>query len=96
VIQEDAESVADVVEMFLFRHLLHWLECMSILGMLRTAVVSVLHLLNRLFKVCDWWSVHFSRFDNIFSIVVASATSKQVNQPCGKSIAICPDFRQFH
>jgi hypothetical protein len=51
-IAEEAESIAEVLERFLFRHLLHWLEAMSILTKSRMAVASVRCLLDWL-QVCN-------------------------------------------
>ena len=51
-INEGAESMTDVLEQFLFRHLLHWLEAMSILKKSRTTITSVRRLLDWL-RVCN-------------------------------------------
>jgi len=51
-IADEEESIAGLLEQFLFQHLLHWLEAMSILKKSRTTIVSVHHLLNWL-QVCD-------------------------------------------
>ena len=45
------EAVADELEEFLFRHLLHWLEVMSILKQSRTTIASMRHFL-------EWLQVH--------------------------------------
>jgi hypothetical protein len=55
-IADGAEAIADVLEQFLFRHLLHWLEAMSILKKSRTTVASVRCLLDWL-KVCRLFSL---------------------------------------
>jgi hypothetical protein len=49
---EEEESTADVLEDFLFHHLLHWIECMSILKKSRTTVTSV-RCLHDWLRVCD-------------------------------------------
>jgi hypothetical protein len=54
-IADGAEAIADVLEQFLFRHLLHWLEAMSILKKSRTTVASVCRLL-------DWLKVFYYLF----------------------------------
>jgi hypothetical protein len=50
VITEDVDMVRDTLEQFLFRHLLHWLEAMSILKKSKTTIRSV-HFLR------DWLHV---------------------------------------
>jgi len=50
-ITEEAELFADQLEEFLFRHLLHWLEAMSILKKSRTTIASTRCLLDWL-RVC--------------------------------------------
>jgi hypothetical protein len=58
LITEKAESFADTLEHFIFRHLLHWLEVMSILEKSRTTITSVRCLL-------DWLRVWHS---NLFLV----------------------------
>jgi hypothetical protein len=50
-IREEEETVANILEKFLFRHLLHWIEGMSILKKSRTTVASV-PLLHDWLRVC--------------------------------------------
>jgi hypothetical protein len=44
-VTEEAESLADLLQQFLSRHLLHWLEVMSILNMSRDVIASLRNLL---------------------------------------------------
>jgi hypothetical protein len=55
-IKEGTEYIADILEQFLFQHLLHWLEAMSILKKSRTTIASVHRLLDWL-QVCDSYFV---------------------------------------
>jgi hypothetical protein len=45
-IKKEEESIVEVLEQFLFQHLLHWIEAMSILKESRTIVASLRLLLN--------------------------------------------------
>lgn len=59
-IREDASSISRLLETFLFRHLLHWLEIMSILNLTRTTINS-LRCLLRWAEICCYchscWSL---------------------------------------
>ena len=81
---EGTEFIVDTLEQFLFQHLLHWLEVMSILNKSRTTVASVHRLLNWL-RVCD------SYFILCWSepiVVAASTTSNETTRTCGGCITI--------
>jgi len=51
-ITEEVHLVGEILERFLFRHLLHWLEVMGIVKQSRTVIISVRSLLDWL-HVCD-------------------------------------------
>jgi hypothetical protein len=70
---EGVDLVGDNLEQFLFRHLLHWLEAMSILKKSRTAIASVHSLL-------DWLLVCDSIFTVSHADGIVKATSAPTNQ----------------
>ncbi|KIM73744.1 hypothetical protein PILCRDRAFT_719267 [Piloderma croceum F 1598] len=61
-IREEEETVANILEKFLFRHLLHWIEGMSILKKSRTTVASVplLH---------DWLRLHLPHRTKLHELI---------------------------
>jgi NACHT domain len=56
---EEEESTANVLEHFLFHHLLHWIESMSILKESRATIISV-RCLHDWLRVCDYPFQHRS------------------------------------
>jgi hypothetical protein len=51
IITEDVDVVRDILDQFLFRHLLHWIEAMSIMKKSKTTITSV-HCLHDWLHVC--------------------------------------------
>lgn len=88
IITEGAELVEGILEQFLFRHLLHWLEAMSLLKKSRTAVTLVRRLL-------DWLSVgNFFVFESIsdWTLIAFPTVAHQTKGTHWGCISICADI----
>jgi hypothetical protein len=88
IIMEEVDLVRDTLEQFLFRHLLHWLEAMSILKKSKTTIRSVCCLRDWL-HVRGPISAYEQRSDKITTAV--SAPANQTTRTRRGCISICPD-----
>ncbi|KIM76782.1 hypothetical protein PILCRDRAFT_12493 [Piloderma croceum F 1598] len=61
-VTEEAESLADSLLQFLLRHLLHWLEVMSILNMSRDVIASLRNLLT-------WVETHIKDCSTLYDLI---------------------------
>jgi hypothetical protein len=92
IITEDVDVVRDTLDQFLFQHLLHWIEAMSILKKSRMTITSVrcLH---------DWLHVRGPLFPTSRADGIAIATFTPTNQTtctCRGRVPICPDVFRVH
>jgi len=67
-IEDDVVPIVGQLRDFLFRHLLHWFEAMSILRRSRDTILRLDQLLKWLSVSCWWFLRMVCGFANIFSI----------------------------